>query len=164
MTTIIDGNTGIQTSKVLGSDTPPTAANELTRKDYVDGLVPVHTQLTDSVTNNALVTQTNTKLGAVTLTPGTWVLNGNVAFNSTAASVGWTQAFINNSSATDVISSVRDTRVPAVVLNTPANGTQIMAMSRVVTVAVDTEYAVYANSAFTVAALGATGTILATKL
>jgi len=43
MPTIIDGNTGIQTSKVLGSDTPPTAANELTRKDYVDSKTPVRT-------------------------------------------------------------------------------------------------------------------------
>jgi len=163
MPTIIDGNTGIQTSKVLGSDTPPTAANELTRKDYVDGF-NVHTQLSNSITNNSLVTQTNTKLGAVTLTPGTWLLNGNVIFNSTAASVTWTQAFINNSSNVDTISNVRDSRVPAVVLNTPANGAQTMVTSCVVTVAVDTEYAVYANSAFTVAALAATGTILATKL
>ena len=38
MTTQIDGTTGIQTSKVLGSDTPPTQGDELTRKDYVDGV------------------------------------------------------------------------------------------------------------------------------
>ena len=63
MPTIIDGNTGVQTSKVLGSDTPPTAANELTRKDYVDGKVP--TRVYSAVTLVAGTVYTNNTSGDI---------------------------------------------------------------------------------------------------
>jgi hypothetical protein len=123
------------------------------------------TRLTNAVTNNALVSQVNTKLGSVTLTPGTWIITGNITLASTAASIAWNGGYIGNSATTDAESNVRNVNSPSVVINTPANGTPILNTTRIVTVTADTEYSVYCNYSFSNGnACGATGTIYATRI
>lgn len=123
------------------------------------------TELTNSVTNNALTTNVTTKLGSVTLTPGLWVLTGSVSLASTAASILWNSAYIGTSTTTDTGSFVRNINSPSVVLNTPANGSPYVFTTRVVVVTVDTEYSVYCNHSFSNGnACGATGIITATRI
>jgi len=123
------------------------------------------TQLENTGFNPSLATQTNTALASVTLTPGTWLLTGQVDLQSTAALITWLSIFLNSSSAIDAGSYGRSTYVPWVVLNTGANGAPSLTTSRMVTVIADTVYSVYCNHAFSNGnPCGAAGRIHATRI
>jgi hypothetical protein len=150
------GNAGATTQDILTVD----AAGKV---GFPAGLAA--TPLTNSVTNNALVTLTPTKLGSVTLTPGLWMITGLVDLQSTAALIGYASGWIGTSTTIDNSSWARQMIFPAAVINTGVNGSPRLALSRMVLVTANTEYSVYAQHAFSNGnACGATGTINATRI
>jgi len=150
------GNAGATTQDILTVDAAGKVA-------FPAGIAA--TVLTNSATNNALVTATPAKLGAVTLTPGLWFINALVTLDSVAAAIGYASCFINTTNTTDSESWVRHPYVPAVVLNTSGNGSVRLQTSKIVQVTANTEYAAYAQHAFSNGnACGATGTITATRI